>query len=116
MIIWRMDRFSLIREVHISYDDHLAKDQDLRFRTGHVAIITELRPVIGCPVVVATTHLAWGRTDEDVRLWQLSILLAFLHRIGNENIVLCGDFNAVYGGRVHSLLSARLVSAYSGVE
>lgn len=116
MTLWKEDRFSLVQECHISYDDYVVEGQDGRFRTGHVGVIVELRPLEGQNVVVANTHLACGLIAEDVRLWQLSILLTHLQHLDANRTVLCGDFNSIPGGYVHSFLSSRFRSVFADVE
>jgi len=66
--------------------------------------------------VVATTHLAWGDPNEDVRIWQLSILLDELKNFSERWVVLCGDFNSRPESQVYQLLSSYFRSAYEGVE
>ncbi|CAK0812450.1 unnamed protein product, partial [Prorocentrum cordatum] len=86
------------------------------FRTGHVAVVVELRAPSGENVIVATTHLACGPLSEDARLWQLSVLLNTLQGTGCRRVLICGDFNCVPGGKVHELMSKTFLSAYRDVE
>lgn len=115
-VIWRTDRLKLIQECHLSYDDYLLPMHDARFRTGHIAVVVELQGIQGQQVVIVNTHLACGLIAEDVRLWQLSILLSYLQNFPLSCTVLCGDFNSIPGGFVHRLLSSRFRSVYGDVE
>lgn len=128
MVCWKKSHFHLKRAHRISFDDYLkacpniedgSGDVDPRYRTGHVAVITELQ---ACNVseerqlVVVTTHLAWGAHNEDVRLWQLSFLLHELRNFPLDRVIFCGDLNSRCTGEVYDLLSGLFDSVYAGRE
>lgn len=116
-IAWRSDSFALVSNLCVSFDEKLQGES--RMHTGHVAAIVELQPrASGCTknLVVATMHLAWGDSAEDVRVWQLSALFHELVRYKGAYIVICGDMNSVPCGKVYELLSKSFRSAYSEVE
>jgi len=131
LIAWRTDRFSLWRPKLITFDDHLPDTEDeedneevSRFRTGHCAVVTELRvrssekaeereSLPG--LIVVCTHLAWGDDKEDVRLWQLSKILDVLKDV-DRPVILCGDLNSTPDSRVRELLASVFDSAYEGLE
>lgn len=59
-------------------------------------------------VVVATTHLFWDPTQEDVKLLQTQRLLRLLQafvRTQHELVVLAGDFNSLPGSRVYGRIT-----------
>jgi len=131
MVFWRLERFRLLRERLISYEDYLppppSSDDpdscaaDQRYRTGDCALIVEL--VNASPhaaqhekLVVATTHLAWGDKNEDVRIWQLTRLLHELAAFQCTYAIVCGDLNCVPSGDVYALLASHFQSAYDGAE
>lgn len=64
-------------------------------------------------------HLAWGSESEDVRLWQLGVLLRELEQFSEDSfpVVLCGDLNSRPDGELYNrLVSAGFRSAYHGLE
>lgn len=131
MVFWRLEKFRLLRERLISYEDYLppppSSDDpdscaaDQRYRTGDCAVIVEL--VNASPhaaqhekLVVATTHLAWGDKNEDVRMWQLTRLLTELAAFQCTYAIVCGDLNCVSTGEVYKTLASHFQSAYDGAE
>lgn len=124
IIAWRRDRFRLLSRKRISYDDHIPgfvdKEQTQRFRRGHCAAVVELMPSGGEPIVIATTHLCWAAEHEDVRAWQMQILLdelkPYMEGRCKHRAVLCGDLNALPGLRAHTCATELLTSVYADVE
>lgn len=114
-VAWRTCLFRCASQLVISFDDELAsvappETVQIRYARRNVALVVELVGLEAAQkvrVLVATTHLYWGPQHEDVRAWQLQVLLERVaERYGRDvSLAFCGDFNALPGGAAHSLLA-----------
>ncbi|CAK9034564.1 CCR4-Not complex 3'-5'-exoribonuclease subunit Ccr4 (Carbon catabolite repressor protein 4) (Cytoplasmic deadenylase) (Glucose-repressible alcohol dehydrogenase transcriptional effector), partial [Durusdinium trenchii] len=94
----------------LSFDDCLAMQQlplsvHSRFARKNVALVVEL-DLEGRRFLLATTHLYWGSEHEDVRSWQLQVLLEHAAtRFGCQKpLALCGDLNMLSSGDAYKFL------------
>lgn len=125
-IAWKRDLFQRVGGLTVDFDEELRTSSPSptvasRFCRKNVGLVVELElrdqqrggsayssraEVPFCRLLVATTHLYWGPSHEDVRSWQLHV---FLDRIeaayGNSRpLALCGDFNLLPGSASYSFL------------
>lgn len=96
-----------------------SKDLLSRAQRGNVGLFIKFQPTNGASeIVVATTHLFWDPTQEDVKLLQTQRLLHHLERFVPTSTrvctVLAGDFNSLPGSEVyeHIIGQGRFASAY----
>ncbi|CAE7709389.1 CCR4 [Symbiodinium pilosum] len=122
LIAWQREAFTLVRQQPLYYDDFPPPQtcqQEDGNPSGHVALLVELQPTdapAGWTVLVATTHLAWNDTREDLRTHQAFVLLNTLLTYQNEYTIICGDFNMTPQSPTHSLVSQYFYSAYQDLE
>ncbi|CAE7863615.1 angel2 [Symbiodinium microadriaticum] len=122
LIAWQREAFRLIRQQPLYYDDFPpphACQQDEGNPSGHVALLVELQPTDapeGWTVLVATTHLAWNDTREDLRTHQAFVLLQAVLSYQNDYAIICGDFNMTPQSPTHGLVSQYFCSAYQDLE
>lgn len=91
-----------------------------RSRRGSVALLTKFQRCddASAVFVVATTHLFWDPTQEDVKLLQSRRLLHHLDAFASEHqplhTILAGDFNSLPGSQVYRFIRehGRFGSAY----
>eukprot|EP00913_Durusdinium_trenchii_P002479 g2291.t1 len=123
LVAWRSERFQLLRQQAISFDDWLPPSQ----HSGHVALLLELRAAstastartagrAAAPLLVATTHLACGEELEEQRVAQAKILLEAIDQFHAEQVVLCGDLNCTPNSRTHQVLAECYYSACQDLE
>ena len=115
---YRSDRFS---QQSVSLLEFLRPHCPLLDR-DNVAVVLLLQPVItqgsevtamGPPLCVANTHLLFNPSRGDVKLAQLALLTAEIHRVvegckasGNPcHVILCGDFNSVPNMPLYQLIT-----------
>eukprot|EP00913_Durusdinium_trenchii_P024923 g23391.t1 len=110
LIGWLRSRLRCVDTLSLSFDDCLAMQQlplsvHSRFARKNVALVVEL-DLEGRRFLLATTHLYWGSEHEDVRSWQLQVLLEHAAtRFGCQKpLALCGDLNMLSSGDAYKFL------------
>ncbi|CAE7588192.1 angel2 [Symbiodinium natans] len=122
LIAWQREAFTLIRQQPLYYDDFPPPQTSCQQDdgpSGHVALLVELQPTDapeGWTVLIATTHLAWNDTREDLRTHQASVLLQTVLSYRNDYTIICGDFNMTPQSPTHGLVSQFFSSAYQDIE
>ncbi|KAM6961238.1 protein angel homolog 1 [Aplochiton taeniatus] len=115
-VCYRGDRFQGMSESLLEF---LRPEMELLDR-DNVGVVLLLQPISiqgsqvthrGRPLCVANTHLLFNPGRGDVKLAQLALVLAEIHRVvrscegGQYNVVLCGDFNSVPQQPLYQLIT-----------
>ena len=110
MIGWQKEKFKersrgikkLQSEPNTGEDIYLKKQ---------IAIFVDLEPLSGGgPILkLVNTHLFWDYKYENIKYYQSLKLLRWLEEFKDENIILCGDFNAVPDGNVVNLVLGKKI-------
>lgn len=97
-------RFELVGMHEVRFK--LSEDKTAVMNRDNVALVVVLaHRGTGRTVCVANTHLLYNPKRGDVKLGQLCMLLAELHRVApDQPLVLCGDFNTLPRSPLHELL------------
>mmetsp|Transcript_108700 Transcript_108700/g.346955 ORF Transcript_108700/g.346955 Transcript_108700/m.346955 type:complete len:681 (-) Transcript_108700:112-2154(-) len=125
-IAWRKGRFRTVDKFVFNFDGAIPESApqsvQSRFSRCNIGLVVELelasehRVSLGnssCSrIVLATTHLYWGKEHEDVRAWQLQLLMeAIRGRLASSPsshpdrlLAICGDLNLLPGSASHGLL------------
>lgn len=115
LIAWRRSLFKNAGELTVHFDPArveipVPEMVASRFTRYNNALIVKLAPADGHSGprwIIATTHLYWGAQHEDVRCWQLKVLLERVEeRFGVElPLAVCGDLNLLPGSCSHTFLA-----------
>ncbi|KAM6915059.1 protein angel homolog 2 [Xenentodon cancila] len=123
-IAFKTSRFSLLSSNPVEF----FRPGDTLLDRDNVGLVVLLHPNNGTSppgscssICVANTHLLYNPRRGDIKLAQLAILLAEIHRLsclpdGSTNpVVLCGDFNSVPWSPLYSFLTRGSLE-YQGLQ
>lgn len=81
------------------------------YQKKQIAIFVDLEPLTNPGVVlkIVNTHLFWDYNKENIKYYQALKLLQWLDGFKEENIIVCGDFNAVPDGNVVNMILGRKI-------
>ena len=124
-VFFKNNKFKMLKFEHVDFSatwmkhSKFQRTEDFLNRAmnkDNVALITKLQHLqTGEPVWCVTTHLHWDPKFNDVKTFQVGVLLDHLQSLIKEDnprqdikkvpIILCGDFNSYVNSAVYELLS-----------
>uniref|UniRef100_UPI00398EAEAC protein angel homolog 2 isoform X2 n=1 Tax=Pristiophorus japonicus TaxID=55135 RepID=UPI00398EAEAC len=108
-ICFKRSKFSLVSASPVEFYRPMIQILD----RDNVGLVLLLQPVLSqsaALVCVANTHLLYNPRRGDIKLTQLAILLAEIHKLASNGngeywpIILCGDFNSVPGSPLYNFI------------
>lgn len=117
VIAWNRDRFQLVTAPYRLSFAELCDDPSM----SQVALVRELEHKSSRKrLMVVTTHLKAKEGNEEVRVRQVSAMLAAVEKLRGElkcdSVVLCGDFNDTPESEALKIVKRQFASAYADLE